>query len=620
MNILEVKVMRGPNFWSVYRDQIIQLKVNIGKYEDLPTNKIPDFFERISSIMPSLYTHRCSEKKPGGFFERIKEGTWMGHVGEHTALELQSLAGMECGYGRTRSTNKVGVYHVVFSYLYKEAGIYAGHAAFRMLNAICEGKDYNIKEDIIQLEKIRKEHDPGEAIKALAEEARSRKIPYRFVEGVSELILGHGIHRKIINSESANQITAKDLLDSIFPGNNSGRIPLVAVTGTNGKTTTTRLIAHIARRAGHVTGYTTTDGIYIQKTLVKAGDCSGPASATIILSDPSVNFAVLESARGGILRAGLGFDGCSTSVITNVTEDHLGLADIDSVKDLAKVKEVVANSTLDEGCTVLNADDDLVYRMRKDLDCRYALFSINSESERIAEHAGKGGLVATVEQECFVIIDGGKKRMLKKVTEVPLTLGGRSACMISNTLAAILAAYAENISPDIISESLSDFIPSAEHTPGRMNLFQFDGFQLMADYAHNTDGFKQLKYFLERTEASRKTGIIACTGDRRDEDIMLMGKYAAEMFDQVIIRHDKDRRGRTNDELSALIQKGIDQSERKVNVMVISEEFSAIDFALKNAMPGEFIFHCCDSVSKTLEYISAKQLIHKLENADAISK
>lgn len=412
---------------------------------------------------------------------------------------------------------------------------------------------------------------------------------------------------------------AEAVIDSLYPNNEPSRIPLVAITGTNGKTTTTRLIAHLASTAGKCVGYTTTEGIYINGQQIYSGDCSGPSSASVILRDPIVNFGVLECARGGILRAGLGYDKCNISVITNVTEDHLGLNDIHTIEELAKVKSVVAKSTTKDGYAILNADDELVYNMQNELACNIALFSMHVDNPRIKQHCQKGGLAASIENGFFIICKGEWKIRILKVIDAPLSFMGTSNSMMQNILGAILAAYTSNIKIKQIAEGLKAFEPTPQNTPGRMNIFDFNDLKIMVDYAHNEGGYKELKSYLDQLNVSQKVGIVAATGDRRPEDIRKIGYYAAQMFDKTIIRHDKDGRGRTNDELSKLIIEGINSVNPDHDVKVISNEFEAINYAKEHALKDTFIVACADKVEATLNFVAALQKKEKELQYDTAS-
>ena len=861
MNILEIRVMKGPNYWSIRRHKLVVMKLDIEELEDLPTNKIAGFSERLEKKFPSMYSHECSEGHAGGFFKRVQEGTWMGHVVEHLALEIQTLAGMDCGFGRTRGTGQHGVYNVVFNYMEEKVGIYAAKAAVRIADALVKETEYDLTEDIQRMREIREDDRLGPSTGSIVDEAIKRKIPwirlnrhslvqlgyginqrrvqatvasttssiavevacdkeetknllenasipvprgrvvydqedlesalkkigypvvlkpvggnhgrgatinintwneavealalakkvsrgvivekfitgfdhrllvvdYKFIAGAKRtpaMVTGDGIHSvqqlvDIVNSDerrgyghekvltsikiddttmsmleeksltlasvlkkgeelhlkrTANLSTggtstdvtemvhpynvfmaeriariigldicgidimtpdirvplhenggavlevnagpgfrmhiapaeglprnvAEPVIDMLYPPGSTARIPIIAVSGTNGKTTTTRLIAHIVKTMGHKVGFTTTDGIYIQNQMVEKGDCTGPLSAEFVLRDPTVDFAVLECARGGILKAGLGFHNCDISVVTNVAADHLGLKDINTLEEMARVKSVVAESILPEGTAILNADDDLVYEMRKNINGNIALFSLDENNPRIIKHTEKGGLAAIVENGYVTICKGTWKIRIDKVINIPLTFSGKAVFMIANVLPAVLAGFIRGFKVDDIRLALETFIPSATQTPGRMNMFQFRNFTVMVDYAHNPAGFHAIARYLDKIEAKPKVGIIAGVGDRREEDIIQLGTLASQMFDEIIIRQDKNLRGRSEDEIIDLMMKGIQMDDSGKKVKVIPKESEAINHALKNAKKGSFIVICSDVVPDALEQI-----------------
>jgi cyanophycin synthetase len=389
----------------------------------------------------------------------------------------------------------------------------------------------------------------------------------------------------------------------MYPPGTSARIPIIAVSGTNGKTTTTRLIAHMVKTMGYKVGFTTTDGIYIQNRMLQQGDCTGPVSAEFVLKDPTVDFAVLECARGGILRAGLGYHTCDIGVVTNIAADHLGIQDINTLEDLARVKGVVVESVMKTGYAILNADDKLVYNMRKNLQCNIALFSLDENNPHIIEHCNKGGLAAIAENGFITICKGTWKIRVDKIVNIPLTMRGRAVFMIQNILPAVLSGFIRGFKIEDMRLAMETFIPSPTQTPGRMNLFQFKNFEVMIDYAHNPAGFEAIGKFLEKTEAKHKVGIIAGVGDRRDEDIMLLGKLSAKMFDEIIIRQDKNLRGRTDQEIIDLMIKGIKEVDENKKVTTMPKESEAIDFAIKNAKKGSFITICSDVIPDALDQI-----------------
>jgi len=354
---------------------------------------------------------------------------------------------------------------------------------------------------------------------------------------------------------------------------------------------------------GYKVGYTTSDGIYIQNRLLQTGDCTGPGSAEFVLRDPTVNFAVLESARGGLLRAGLGFHKCDVGVVTNIAPDHLGLKGIHTVEQLARVKGVIPETVLPDGYAVLNADDDLVYGMRKDVKGKIALFSMEENNERIARHAADGGISAIYENGYITLLRGEWKLRITKAVNVPLTFGGKAQFMIQNVLPAVITGYVRGFSIEDIKVALESFIPSASQTPGRLNMFNFKNFRILLDYAHNPAGMRALKSMVDNFDAKPKVGIIAGIGDRREEDNMEMGRIAAEMFDEIIIRQDKNLRGKTEEELIGMIRQGITGENPDMKVTVIPSEKEAITQAITQAKKGSLIVVCSDVVPEALELV-----------------
>ena len=861
MKIIETRALRGPNYWSNYRKKLIVMKLDLEELEQSPTNKIHGFLDRIKTLIPSLFSHRCSKKHAGGFFERIEEGTWMGHVIEHIALEIQTLAGMECGYGRTRGTGTEGVYNVVFSYMEEKVGIYAAKAAVAIAEALIAGTDYDLNADIKTMREMRERERLGPSTGSIVDEAVARDIPFIRLNGESLVQLGYGknqvrfratmtdrtssiavdlasnkdetkrmlkeaaipvaqgmtiIHeeeiktviekvkfplvfkpldgnhgkgasinikteeeaiaafhhakkysRKIITEKfisgfdfrvlvinhrfiaaalrepahvigdgkstiqqlidqenkdprrgyghenvlteisidkethdqlakhnytldtvlkkdeqcylkgTANLSTggtstdvtdimhptnificerisrvigldicgidimaqnlsepleasggvvlevnaapgfrmhlapanglprnvAAPVIDMLYPPGKNCRIPIIAITGTNGKTTTTRLIAHIVKNNGYRVGFTTSDGIYVQNSMLTKGDTTGPISAEFILKDPTVEFAVLETARGGILRSGLGFSRCDVAVVTNIQEDHMGLSDINTLKDMANVKGVVVKSVRRNGYAVLNADNEHCVGIAKDVDCNIAYFSLNENNPVIVEHCKKGGIAAIYENGFITIKKGDWKFRVCKGTNVPLTFNGKVSFMIANVLAATLATYVYGFTIEDIKTNLETFIPSASQTPGRMNIFDFKDYKVLIDFAHNPDGFTGIKEYLSSVDSPKKIGIITGTGDRRDEDIRKMGKISAEMFDHIIIRQDKFLRGREAQEIVDLLVEGIKQSDPTKSYEYIPKEVEALKHAFSLAKPGTYIIALSDVIDNAIEVV-----------------
>lgn len=864
MEIRSINAMRGPNYWSVRRHKLIVMVLDLGAMEDYPSNKVPGFYERLTEMFPSMHSHRCSVGEPGGFFQRVKEGTWMGHIIEHIALEIQTLAGMDTGFGRTRGYGEKGVYNVVFSYIEESVGRYAAKVSVDICEALIKGEDYDMEDDIQHMRELREKERLGPSTGSIVEEAESRGIPWirlnkyslcqlgyganqkriqatvtsetssigvelacdkedtkylleqaevevpkgdiirrersleeacryvgyplvikpidgnhgrgitvninnydealeafrqakessrsgaiiveKFITGddyrllvinnklvagairtpahvvgngkstVQELIdevnrdprRGYG-HENVLTQITVNDLTktiikdagytldsvladgerlilkdtanlstggtAEDITDIIHPANvsmaeriskiidldicgidimttditkplsetggavlevnagpgfrmhlapttglprnvaapvidklfptqgDTGRIPIIAITGTNGKTTTSRLIAHIAKMKGYRVGYTTSDGVYIQNRLLMTGDCTGPASAEFVLKDPTVNFAVLECARGGLLRAGLGFKKCDVGIVTNVAADHLGLKGIHTVEQLAKVKGVIPETVLPDGYAILNADDDLVYDMRRSVECNVALFSMDENNPRIKALQRLNGITAVYENGYVTICRGEWKMRIMRAENIPLTYGGKAKFMIQNVLAGILAAHVQGISIEDMKAGLETFIPSASQTPGRLNLFKFNDFSILLDYAHNAAGMRALQKFTDELDATVKVGIIAGIGDRRVEDNNEMGSIAAEMFDEIIIRQDKRLRGKTEEELIKMLNDGIKMKDPNKKTTIIPSESEAIKYAVKNAVKGSLIILCSDVIPDALDLV-----------------
>jgi cyanophycin synthetase len=400
---------------------------------------------------------------------------------------------------------------------------------------------------------------------------------------------------------------AEPVVEMLFPKGHPGTIPIVAITGTNGKTTTTRLTAHIAKTAGYKVGYTTSDGVYIQNQMMVKGDCTGPVSAQFVLKDPTVDFAVLECARGGILKNGLAFRHCDVAIVTNISADHMGLRGISTMDQMAKVKAVVPKTVLKSGYAILNAEDDLVYAMHKELDCNVAFFSMDEKNPRIINHCKKGGYASIYENGYITIMKGTWKVRVIKVSEVPITYGGKATHNIMNCLPAVLASYLwRNIKIDDIKLALQTFLPSPTQTPGRLNLFQFKNFKFLVDFAHNPAGLELLCDFMNKLDGTPKVGIISGTGDRRDDDIRELGRISAKHFDEIIIRQDKHLRGRTAEEMVALLVEGINEGKiKEIPIVIIYNEKEAIMHAYNSAKPGSLITIMCDVVAEALDLIKS---------------
>jgi cyanophycin synthetase len=394
----------------------------------------------------------------------------------------------------------------------------------------------------------------------------------------------------------------------LFGPQTPSRIPILAVTGTNGKTTTSRLLSHIYWQTGKVVGFTTTDGIYLNDYLIEAGDNTGPMSASMILKDPTVEVAVLETARGGILRSGLAFDRCDIGVVLNVAADHLGLGDIDTIEQMAKVKSVIAEVVSPDGYAILNADDPLVSAMASKVKGKVAYFSMDPDNPLIHDHLRRGGMAAVYENGYLSILEGEWTLRIEEARQLPVTMGGMAPFMIANALAACMAAFAQGVDIELIRQGVRTFKPSASQTPGRMNLFDLQGYHALVDYAHNPAGYEAVGGFVKNWLGER-LGVVGGPGDRRDEDLILLGQLAAQMFDRIIIKEDADRRGREAGEVADLIYKGVLQEKSQPNCEIILDEATALETALDHVQPGGLVVIFPESVSKAIAQIKQRGVV-----------
>jgi cyanophycin synthetase len=417
---------------------------------------------------------------------------------------------------------------------------------------------------------------------------------------VIEVNAAPGFRMHIAPTDGLPRNVAAPVVDMLFPPGATARIPIIAVTGTNGKTTTTRLIAHLVASKGYKVGFTTTDGIYIQGVQLERGDCTGGVSAEFVLKDPTVNYAVLETARGGMLRSGLGFHNCDIAVVTNVAADHLGMRDIYTVEEMAAVKGVLPRTVRKNGWAVLNADDDLVYAMARNLDCRVALFSMDENNPRILEHVEAGGVAAVYEEGYVTIYRNSYKLRIDRADEFPITFGGRAGFNIENSLAAALAGYLAGFDKDDIKTAFRTFVPSGTKTPGRMNSYKFPKYEVIVDYAHNTAGITKFADFMNATPATRKIGVVSGLGDRRDEDTLGFARIAGRIFDEVILRQDRDLRGKSAEFLKEIMERGLRLDNPDLPITYIEHEPEAIAHVLNTAPEGAVITLFTENIAATL--------------------
>jgi cyanophycin synthetase len=873
IEIRSTTVFRGPNIWA--RMPAILMELDIGELEERPTNKIPGFYEHLTELLPGLYEHACSIGKPGGFLQRMREGTWMGHVVEHVALELQNLAGAEVTRGKTRGAGERGVYNVVYAYEQEDVGIAAGKLAVRLVNHIIYDTEpefdfvHDLEEKVI---KVAERLAYGPSTGAIVSEAVRRGIPVLRLDPRRSLVqLGHGAYQKRVwatvtsataniavdvagNKELTNRllhevgipvpramvvrgveeaveaarrlgypvvmkpldgnhgrgvminlpdeaavreayptarhesrdgvvivetfIAGKDyrilvvnnqvvavaervpahvigdgrhtvaelveitnadprrgvghekiltriavdaktvevlekqeltlesvpeegrfvqlkltgnmstggtsidrtddihpdnveiarqaamvvgldvagidfitpdiarsvreqrgaiveinagpgfrmhthpteghprhvgraVIDMLFPPGRPSRVPIVAVTGTNGKTTTSRMIAHIMKSAGRKVGMTTTDGIYVDGTQIAAGDMSGPTSAQMVLKNPAIDYAVLETARGGILRSGLGFDRCDVAVVTNVSSDHLGLKGINTLSELARVKEVVPQSVLPNGASVLNADNPYTVEMARIARGELIFFSMDEDNPVIRDHLRERGkavvLRPTRHGEMITLIEHRRDTSLLLAEEIPATMEGRIRVNIANAMAAAAATFAQDVQLEYIRNALRTFTATFFQSPGRFNLLEVDGRRVLLDYCHNVAGLESMADFVKRMDADRTIAMIALPGDRSDADISAFGRLAASTFDEIVIREDANPRGRKRGEVAELLVEAITSVGQNGNaVNVVLDEIEAARAAIARAERNDLVILMADKPALVFEQLTGR--------------
>ncbi|HZA72232.1 MAG TPA: cyanophycin synthetase [Propionibacteriaceae bacterium] len=876
LTIVSSRVYRGPNVW--HYEPAIQLVVDLGVLEDFPTDKLPGFADALVERLPGLANHTCSRGRRGGFVERLHEGTWVGHVAEHVALQLQQAVGHDMRRGKTRQVKGVrGRYNVIYAYYDESVGLAAGELAVRLVNDLIRHDPEFDFEAALERFIVRGERTAfGPSTQAIVEEAVSRDIPYLRLNAASLVQLGQGVHAKRIRAtmtsqtssvavdiagnkeltlnllaaaglpvprsesvrvlddavrlanrigypvvlkpldgnhgrgvmldlrsdddvrsafpvakeESRNglvivetfvtgrdyrclvidgriaaiaervpahvvgdgtatvaelvertnadprrgvghekvltrikvdqaavdlvstqglamddvppagtmvkltltgnmstggisidrtmeahpenieiaeeaarvvgldiagidfiapditqpvretgggicevnaapgfrmhthptvgdpQYVAKPVVDMLFPPGTPSRIPIVAVTGTNGKTTTSRMIAHIFKGIGRKVGMTSTDGVVVDERLIIRSDASGPRSAKMVLQNPRVDFAVFEVARGGILREGLGYERNDVGVVLNVQPDHLGLRGVDTLEQLADVKAVVVEAVPRNGFAVLNADDPLVRAMRKRCSGRISWFTMAEPGSEIRDmvddHCRRGGRAVVLEHsdlgDMIQILQGRRSMQLAWTHLLPATFGGRATMNVQNALAAAAAAFAAGASLHDIRQGLRSFSTNYYLAPGRLNEVSVSGRTVIIDYAHNVPGLQMLGDFVDKTAEAldatndlghvSRIGVVSTAGDRRDSDMTELGAVAARHFDVVIVREDTTLRGRARGEVAELVAAGVRQGmadgARCKQVEIVLDELASTRHAMARSNPGDLVVICVD--------------------------
>jgi cyanophycin synthetase len=426
---------------------------------------------------------------------------------------------------------------------------------------------------------------------------------------ICEVNAAPGFRMHVSPSEGKSRDVAGAVIDMLFPQElGNARIPIMAITGTNGKTTTSRMVSHMWKNAGKIVGLTTTDGVYINGKLTVAGDTTGPASAQMVLKDPSVEMAVLETARGGILRSGMGYDYCNVGACLNISADHLGLKGVNTLDDLAKVKSVVVEAAKD--VAVLNADDPHVLKMSAKVTAKHIFYvTLNPEHALVKQHIRAGGKACIVEKgvngDMITIFDNHIHIPVLWTHLIPATMEGKAIHNVQNAMFAIAISYSTGMSLDDIRDGLRTFVTSFYQAPGRMNWFEEHPFRVLMDYAHNPAAIKSVSQMVTNMEFSgKKVCVIASPGDRRDEDVYEMAKAAAPHYDYFICKRDDSLRGRAPDEIPAMLKKAlIEFGVNANNIETIESEEEAVNKALAIAKEGDLVTIFADKLKRTWKQI-----------------
>jgi cyanophycin synthetase len=424
--------------------------------------------------------------------------------------------------------------------------------------------------------------------------------------GVVEVNAAPGLRMHLSPSYGKGRAVGEAIINHLYPPGDDGRIPVVAVTGTNGKTTTSRLVAHLFGASGLRVGMTNTDGVHVNGRQIDSGDCSGPKSARNVLMNPQVDAAVFETARGGILREGLGFDRCQVAVVTNIgAGDHLGLNYITTVEDLAVLKRVIVQNVAATGYAVLNATDPHCVSMAATCPGGIIYFAQDRHHPVLATHRAQGQRCVYVEGDQIVAAEGNWREFVA-LRDIPLTRAGAIGFQVDNAMAAIAAAWGVGLSWDAIRSGLASFVNDADNAPGRFNVMDYRGATLIADYGHNPDAMRALVQAVDAMPGKRRSVVISGAGDRRDEDIREQTQILGRAFDEVILYQDACQRGREDGEVMALLRQGLDGAPRTRHVEEIRGEFIAIDTALSRLQPGDLCLVLVDQVEEALAHLAQR--------------
>ena len=550
LKIINFKIFNGQNIYS--HRKCIRLNLDLEGYSEIPSKDISDFNDSLIHLLPELAKHRCGIDEDRGFIKRLTEGTYLAHVSEHIIIALQNMIGIKVSYGKAREIFGDN-YYVIYGYEYKDVAIEAGNISVDLINSLINKNKFDLNLRIINLKEI--------------------------------------------------LISEKDKLLKDVPRD----IPIVAITGTNGKTTTTRLITHILKVSGYKVGMTTTSGIYIDGECIFKGDTSGPRSALDVLKNKDIDAAVLETARGGIIRGGLAYDLADVAVITNITEDHIGIDEVETIEDLAKVKALVGEAVKTEGYVVINGDDKISLSILHRFKSKLIIFSNDKNNEIMQINIKKGGYGIYVDGDSIIVQKGTNIEKLIEIGNIGLAMKGILKFNIENAMAASGAAIGLGIKYDIIKQGLMSFYCNADQNPGRFNQYFVNDIMVILDYGHNIASYRAVFNAIKNIEHNKLIGVIGAPGDRLDSFMMEVGKYSGENLDYIFIKDNEDKRGRAEGEVADIIEKGILKSNfNSANIKKVSLETEAFKAALDFAKPNDIIIIFIENPKPFIEIMREK--------------
>lgn len=632
MKIKRFRTHAGPNVYS--HRQVILMTLDLEESDERKITNTADFIER---MLKMTFDAGLSDDDPGksnSFNERLNSEIDFARAVQLIALELMNCAAIGTNHGSTRFAGEKGIYNVAVEYKSESATKFLLETAVELFGALIKNEDFPLAEKIAAAKNMAAENESSANVKSIVDAAEKRGIPWTMNEEKDSLQLGYGKNLRLISLDSIDKISAETAIletngaqnspaanltevskpfdadseiEKIYPNGAENRIPLVAVTGTNGKTTVTRMIAHILLETGLNIGTATTDGILYNGESVQIGDTTGPASAKKILSNQAVDIAVLETARGGILRRGLGWDWADVGVVTNITEDHIGQDGIESIEDLVWIKSLIAERVRENGTLVLNADDEqsanlINRRAVRRVPKKIIYFAVSENNPIVRAHLEKSETAYFVKDGWIIEASGENASELVEIKTIPVTIGGTAEFQVQNAMAAIAVCRTLKITPDKIAAALVEF-QSAANNAGRNNFYRVGKGYALIDYGHNPKAFEAICRMTARWTDKRTVGIVSVPGDRNDELIKKAGRIAVAGFDRVIIKGDHNLRGRREGEIAEMLGQLASEAGKESECEIVLNAEEAFERQIANIKENEVVVFFYEKLDPTLEIL-----------------